>query len=413
MHSVSERMLKSIDQNNNLIPWVIGLYFVLFLTFSIINDRFHAPDFAVYFNAADNFIHHEAVYNRQYGVSQTGIYKYSPFALFLFVPLTVFSEFTARLIYTAILALSLVYLLFFTFRFLSRRFGMDRTSAHRNRILLLSFLITAVHIHRELELGNINLLLLLILLGSLHALLVKRHIFSGVLLGIAILVKPHFIVFLPWLLLRKEWRAIAIVPVCLIAGFLLPVLITGWEQNLAFHREWLQTMLVHNSDVQLVENPNTLHRWIWVAGLGRLISNAGAAYFACVILTVGLIFLAFMRINRKMKPSMREEDGTMEFLVLLALIPNITHTDTEHFLLSLPLIAFIFMYWFSHSIKSKSLMYLTVIGFIFYGANWYEVWRRDLSIWIEKAGFLGIGNLIIIAMAIYYFWRWKQDRGKY
>ena len=86
-------------------------------------------------------------------------------------------------------------------------------------------------------------------------------------------------------------------------------------------------------------------------------------------------------------------------MVLISLVPNITVTDTEHFLLALPLIIYLSVIL---QVRPMSVVHwLIAVSFIAYGFNIYDLWGRDLSALFEYYGLLGIGNLGIIVLSIW------------
>ena len=85
-----------------------------------------------------------------------------------------------------------------------------------------------------------------------------------------------------------------------------------------------------------------------------------------------------------------------EFFLLLALVPSLTLTDSEHFLLALPLISFL-IYSMINKKVSTLLVVFIMLGLLLYGGNIHDLLGSKLSGWVEAMGFLGIGNLLLIS----------------
>jgi hypothetical protein len=393
--------------------WLLVLYFVLVLIFGIINNRFYLPDFAVYYHASKNFINGEQVYYQVFGTTGTGIYKYSPFVLIFFIPFAILPEIAARFIYFWIIAAGIIFIMFYLEQFLTKYFAPQQIHIPSRMALFFTFLVVVVHFHRELELGNVNLLLLLILIYSLSLILRNKEIPAGLLIGITILFKPHFLLLLPLLLLRKKWLTFIAVVLFIIFGLLFPFVIVGWQGNLDLHTDWVQNMLEHNTSYRLAENPNTIHHWLYIAGLKYLLSSPGLIYTYSVIFALGLLFLLGIlrnyEIEKQIDTDIKYAHFLFEFILILAIIPNITYTDTEHFLLSLPIVMFILIIMINHNQPQKVIWYISIVGFFMYGGNWYEVWGDRLSIWLEHSGILGLGNVIIMSCTICYLERWRLE----
>jgi hypothetical protein len=91
----------------------------------------------------------------------------------------------------------------------------------------------------------------------------------------------------------------------------------------------------------------------------------------------------------------------MEWYLLIAVMPSLFKTDSQHFLLSLPLIIILLCF------LSMKKNYLLIIGFVvlmcMYGANSSDLLGNILSAKLEASGILGISNLILIITTIYVY----------
>ncbi len=395
-----------LNLKGNKFVWFLGIFFVLFFIITIINERFVLPDFHVYVHAANNLVNGNPVYHQEYRPG-SGIYKYAPFSLFFYIPFTFLPEFFAKTLYFWLIAAGITFLMFFLKRFIDINLFDKKLPITNSTVLFLSFLVVVVHFHRELELGNVNLFLLLALVLSLYFITSEREYIGGTLIGIAILFKPHFLVVLPLMAMRKKWRSLLAVVLVIVGGSLLPIIVVGWQGNLTLQAEWFQTMSEHNASWRLVENSNTIHHWIYLLGLQYFISEPGTVFSYIVVLLVAIV--VFIWIIRNMMIEMRQDNSItykhfiFEYFLILAITPNITYTDTEHFLLSLPLIMFIGTCMIQGDYKKTLPFYLAILGFIFYGGNWHDLWGHNISVWIERFGLLGVGNLLIIITSIFYF----------
>ena len=173
-----------------------------------------------------------------YGVAHglgTGVFKYAPllalfYALFAWLPYSV--------------AASLQYLLI-TIAFVDGMRRIDRLVRERwlngeqasYVPLFITALVGVVHLHRELHLGNINMMLLWMLVVALEALLQDRPLRGGMILGLAILAKPHFLVLVPLLALRRKWKLGGVVLITIAFGLLVPTFFFGWTGNIVAHSE--------------------------------------------------------------------------------------------------------------------------------------------------------------------------------
>jgi hypothetical protein len=89
-----------------------------------------------------------------------------------------------------------------------------------------------------------------------------------------------------------------------------------------------------------------------------------------------------------------------EYMVLVALIPNLTITDSEHFLFSVPLLAWVINFLFIRK-PGYLLTWLIVIILSLYGGNLREVIGIATSRWMTATGILGLGNILLIGIGVY------------
>jgi hypothetical protein len=382
--------------NKNRISLLISLILIASFIIENINGRFWLNDFKVYYTAASHLLHGGNIYNEAYGLG-SGFYKYSPFAAIFFIPFTFLPYYIASVIYYFIVSALIIYVLNTSLALVAKYYGNDTALSKRNQIILLFvFLATIVHLQRELHLGNVNILLLSILLLALKGLLENKTRLPGLLLAIAILFKPHFLVFLPLLLLRKRFTVVALIVLFIFIGLLVPSFFYGIPTNIFLHKQWLLTMETHNAGILQAEQ--TIYSIIYTYILGFFLPEPGKMYILTLLFIIAAsVLLYIVRHNSDSKTDDYSKSFMLEFFLLLALIPSLTLTDTEHFLLTLPLITL--MIYHIRTIK-MNLFWLIMfwIGIIFYAGNIHDLLGSNLSAWVLVHGFLGIGNLILIGL---------------
>jgi hypothetical protein len=116
-------------------------------------------------------------------------------------------------------------------------------------------------------------------------------------------------------------------------------------------------------------------------------------YFLIALICTGYFFIFFFLNRRNESPS--HFLFVTGYFCLLAIVPNIVVTDTEHFLLSLPLIVILLRY----VAEKKNLLLIAafILLIFFYEGNSTDLLGKNLSQRFEEIGLLGINNLIIIA----------------
>ncbi|MGB6191712.1 MAG: glycosyltransferase family 87 protein [Terracidiphilus sp.] len=84
------------------------------------------------------------------------------------------------------------------------------------------------------DLGQIQTLLTLGFTAAFYCWMTGREKTAGALIGVMVLVKPQYALFLVWALLRKKYGAAASCAVCFATGMLVSCIVFGWHNNIAY-----------------------------------------------------------------------------------------------------------------------------------------------------------------------------------
>ena len=366
---------------SNRIPLMIGVVYWMLM---IINGRFHLWDFQVYYGAASDWLSGGVVYGKSYGLS-SGFYKYSLTALIPFVPFTFLPYFWASTLY------------YFALLFLMVKFIQKWTKwlnkPNANWSLTGVFLVTLIffgdHLERELFLGNINFLLLVLLMWFWYQIQFSKWKWAGWILAFVCLVKPHFIIALPLIVLLKQWDLMKHFGIAFLSLFLLPALLCGPFDFRDLNQSWLKAMAEHNA--ALYASPNTFYG-IFYSWITKWIDYPKMGYVLFVLLSVGFLVLLLWYFWQKLEKA----NLSILFFLVFALVPSLTHTDTEHFLFSMPLFLFILLS-FEKDEKSNALyffLFLALIPFLF---NSPDLVGKKWSLRMDEGG-LGWGNFILVSV---------------
>lgn len=357
-----------------------GLILLFILVIENVNQRFWLSDFKVYYMAADAFMSNQPVYGQVFG-ENTGLYKYSPVLLYVFAPATKLGFFNASVLHYLLSCLAILGGLLLAYRLIIESTGWDIKKV--SLILVLTFVAALNHFFRELHLGNVNALLVLILLGGFTAYRRQQLSLGAFLFAIALLFKPYFILLLVPFVLYRQWRLIVYGMTWLVVLLGTFFLLQGPEEAYFLHQAWFSSMREHNV---------LLQSWNTIPAILSMLSGRALNAFVISGLLLMLFLLVFFGITRN-KRSLPSELAL--FLSLLALIPNLVITDTEHFLFSYPLILLLIAY---APKASKFLLVALVIGLFMYGSNSPEIFGSELSDALEHHGMLGIGNSILLVL---------------
>lgn len=375
--------------------WFAVIFLAFIFTIENINHRFWLNDFKVYYGAAQAFLAGTQVYGILFALG-SGYYKYSPFVILLVIPFALFSYSIASVLQYVFLSATIISLMLICGHIINKYLYFD-TIKTKTYFLLISFICVVNHFIRELHLGNINVVLLFFLCLSLLYLLKSRQILAGLFLALVIITKPFFaLLFLP-LLLHKKWKALFSTGIFTLLFIILPALYIGMTKNFELHKEWFATMLEHNSSFQSYNTIDNLARTYIYSGLPN-------SFQTIVIFVVCIVYLIVHFAAKKTTAisgkgaAIEQQNLILVWFTMIAIMPSIFRTDTQHFLLSLPLIMILLV--FVGQSKNKMKIALFVLLIFFYGGNTSELIGKKLSTIFDAAGFLGISNLVLIGVVV-------------
>jgi hypothetical protein len=365
-----------------------------FFALEQINMRNEFADFRVYYDAAKALRQGDQVYHVAFGVS-SGFYKYSPAATIPFLPLTFLPFAWAAAVYFFFIAAAIISFFLYCVFLLSQVWP----AALDKKVVILT-LITAIvfgadHIERELHLGNVNMLLMCIATLAFVALYRKSDLIAGVCLGLILLFKPHFLILLPYLLFKGKWKALIRLALTIALGLFVLSPFIGWTQNWYLQGEWLKAMGAHNARLEL--SANTIYGLINVYVFN---SKCNSTLVWLTLAVVGAIYaswLFYLNHSTKLKGI-----DWIEWSLLLALIPSLTHTDTEHFMFSLPCVIYVCYMLFQKKVARYryAVSALMILAFFPYCLNSPDIVGKKMRYFFDEAGGLGLANLMIITATI-------------
>ena len=355
--------------------WIFVFAFISLFTFvEFNNDKLWTNDFKVYYLATLDFFNGKDPYTHNYGLD-TGYFKYPPFTFYLFKAFTLFKYEIAQLFHLLLLTISLCLSFFYSKRLISILKIEFKTG-----ILYLGFIVVAIHLVREFHMGNINLYLLVLFLAGLYHNQKNDVALSALFWAIMLILKPITILSLILLVFYKEWKTILWMFGLGILFFLFPILSKGWEGNIKLWTGWLNSISSHGEYIVSENSLTYLANYYF-----GIESQWGPSTFFLVIL-IGIFLFDFFKTK---KITFVEWS-----IVFTAFSPNFFVTDTQHFLLSLPLIL-LYLARLKDQKNTLSVV-LFIVGFILFSINSNDLWGKELSSVFDAAGVLGLGNLILI-----------------
>ncbi len=190
-------------------------------------------DFEVYWAGSAHAAAGEPLYRAEDGHY---VYKYFPAFAVLAIPLGVLPLPLAKGIWFAGSVVLLVLLVISSQRLLTTQ---QKTTAFLTAAVIV---VLGKFIARELVLGQANLLFAVLAVSAVLAMNAQREWLAGVLIALTIAVKPYGVLFLPWLVARRQRESIAAAGIALTAIVLLPLPLYGIEGTIALYRDWWTTV---------------------------------------------------------------------------------------------------------------------------------------------------------------------------
>jgi len=343
-------------------------------------------DFGVCYQGGERILKGEVLYQTSDGHLQ---YKYSPVSAVFFSVLTLFPYDVAKLLW---------YFLELYLLFLSLALSYDILPAQYKKkgcVVAFSFFILLKFIGREIELGQVNILMYFLLLMMIKALLEKKDVQGGLLWGFSIFFKPYALVFLPYFFLRKRLKLLASGMATLVIGFLLPVFFYGLEKAIFVLKEWQRTLSLSTRPL-IVQYDNASVYAFFLKNLPADKEKLAWGLSFSLIFAAGLFLLGIIFKGKK-KGLLKPE--VMECSYLLILIPFLSPMGWYYnYLYSI--LAVVFLVNLIDRFPA-ALKYILIADFVFIGVSLSEVLGKKAYHFYTQHALVFVGYLIILFYLVY------------
>ncbi len=304
----------------------IFLIFSVCLLLFIFKVREEMVDFEVNFQAAQRLQLGETPYRL---ADEHYQFKYMPISSFFYLPLTLLPLDLAKAFWFFFIVSSSICLVV-----LSNKLVYTKT----NPFWLLSLLpplVLAKFFLREIQLGQINSIVTLILIVMTWMIAedknksrIRNETLSGLSWGLAIALKPYALIFFPYFLLKKKWRSLAYACGLLAVAFLVPSSYYGIQGNMTVHQEWISTFFKSTPTLLTTQDNVSI-----IAFFSKWIGHQNLSLFFTG-LTLSLLALLILFLIVKGKSLHRAP--VLECSVLLICIPLVSPLGWDYtFLMSL------------------------------------------------------------------------------
>jgi hypothetical protein len=317
------------------------------------------PDFEVYWRAGQRAAAAAPLYRAE---DQHNQLRYLPAFAVLAIPAAQVPLPAAKAIWFGLSAALVAVVLALSLALLRER--------HRSATLLVTvtLVLMAKFFAHELVLGQVNLLLAGCVLTAVHLARRGRSVAAGLLLALAVVIKPYALIMGLWLLARRDVRAIAAAAAGGVAALALPTVVYGYDGTVALHLAWWATVtgstapnLLNADNVSLAA---MFAKWLGPGGLAARLAGV-----ASVILLLAAVAVCAMR-RRVTAP-----DG-LEASLLLTLMPLLSPQGWDYvFLVSTPAVMHLVNY---AAQLPAAIRVTTVAALVSIGFSLYDVMGRRL-----------------------------------
>jgi hypothetical protein len=333
-------------------------------------------DFEVIHKAGSRVIAAEPLYRPNDGHYQ---YKYWPIFAVAMTPFATIPVEVGKVIWYTLTVACLVIFVNQTIRALPDR---------RLSVQLLTWaalLLTGKFIVKELVNGQTNVMLGVLVMLALAAAERGQRVRAGMFVALAAFAKPYGLMFVPWIAATQGIAGLAGALGMLVAGWMAPALVYGWQGNLSLLSEWYRTV-VQTTPPNLVIAENISFATMWAKWIGVGPAAAALATATALVSFGGALWLWIGR-NRVSRP------GYLEIGYLLVLIPLISPQGWDYVLVAAMPAYVCLVDRFGRS--SRSWQLATAVGFFLTSFTIYDLVGRTLYFALMSSSAVSVGALLL------------------
>jgi len=383
----SEDPGRALKKKQRIRPLLVFAAVLVLAAVYIFHIRKDMTDFGVCCRGGQRIVQGETLYREADGHLQ---FKYSPAAAVFFAPLALLPYEASKAVWYVLELAFLIGILLLCCRLL------PASGKRTPQVLIWTFLIELKFLSREIELGQVNLLILFALTSMLYLLTREKETRAGWLWGGSLIFKPYALVFLPYFLIKKSFRALAAGIIVPAVGLILPAIFYGIKGNFTVLREWPASLSKSTVGLLATYDNASLYGFLlkaFPAFSGGIIR----AIFLAVFAGLAAVVLRLMRAGR-MTPSVKHPE-VLEATFLFILIPLFSPLGWNYnYLYSLPAVMLIINAWndFPRAARIALSVNFTVIG-----TSLVEVWGRGPFHFYTNYALVVLNFMIALAALVY------------
>ena len=378
---------REMEKKRGLRLLLVTAAIILLAASYILHIRKDMTDFGVCYRGGQRIVQGETLYRVSDGHLQ---FKYSPAAAIFFAPLALLPWEAAKVVWY-VLEIAFLAAIFLAF---GRMLSVSGKRAPA--VFIWTFLIELKFLGRELELGQVNLLILFALTSMLYGLIRGRETRAGWLWGGSLIFKPYALVFLPYFLIKRRFRALLAGLAVPAVGLVLPVIFYGIRGNFTVLKEWPETLSKSTAGLLAAYDNASLYGFLLKAFPG-VPEQIIKAVFIAALAGLAVVVLGLMRAGRKAPSVGRPE--VLEGAFLFILIPLFSPLGWNYnYLYSLPAAMLIVAAWNAFPAAGRTVL---AVNFLLIGTSLIELWGRGLFHFYTNYALVVLNFLIVLASLAY------------
>jgi len=303
-----------------------------------------APDFSVYYASAHSLLTHQSLYT----IHSFTVFNYPPISSLFFVPFVLLPYQLAQGIFVSLSYLCIFACIVLCFKILNKKI------AWQIFLIISALFLLSFPTKFTLGMGQSNLIAYTLFLLSVFLENKSKKIFSGIILAIAIILKPIFVLLILYFLFKKSWNSMF---TTIITGLILLVF-----QQLFFAQTFSQwtTYITHIlPGLMTTKGREVYYNQGLLGTISRFTTNLEARQ---IFNWIGVIII----LADGIKNILQTKNNQLTLSVLLCTLPLIDSLSWQHHFVIL-LFPFLFTYY--QLKNSKQGVSLLAISYLLISAN--------------------------------------------
>ncbi len=389
---------------------VLVIFAVLFVRYDHRGPKRHYSDFRVYYATAERVVQGENIYSRP--DEAVTPYKYSPMFAWVLAPLALFPIHAASLVFFSINFACLIGILYWTSALCPIYFKADPGTMVW--VIGLTLLFCLRFILKILDAGQVNILMIAMLTAGLFLFSKKKEFWGASLVALSVLVKYVTFIFIPYWLLKRQYRKVFYTLFWVGIFCVLPLLFSGIERGMADLTGWIpyitresldrgswmdeQNQSIYSFVLRLLaqESPHLSY------GFGFAILPFEQALTVAFVVACGLY--TWIVLSLYQRPNTEAWTLAMLYVAFAFLNPNAWALNFVSLL-----IPTLFIFAYLSRGRDRAVWAMVVVSFLLFNlpSDFFgnEKWQKTLEI----ASFTTFGAFVLLA-ALWRIGRWSTQK---